>query len=124
MDEDRRPFSFWVLAAVFDLRDPIPGQRALLGFSVVPTNEYVVALGGIWRQSDDERATFDILFEQIAYGAFPRSALAPIALVHLALGLRRGRSTWAGLVPLAWAALAWIVAAVLLASLTLRRRTP
>ncbi len=103
----------WVLAAVFDLRDPIPGQRALLGFSIVPTNEHVAALGGVWRQSDDQRATFDILFEQIAYGAFPWSALAPIALVHLALGLRRGRSTWAGLVPLAWAALAWIVAAVM-----------
>jgi 4-amino-4-deoxy-L-arabinose transferase-like glycosyltransferase len=103
----------WVLAAVFDLRDPIPGERALLGFSVVPTNDYVAALGGVWRQGDDARATFDVLFEQIAYGAFPWSALAPIALVHLALGLRRGRSAWAGLVPLAWAALAWIVAAVM-----------
>jgi 4-amino-4-deoxy-L-arabinose transferase-like glycosyltransferase len=103
----------WVLAAIFDLRDPIPGQRALLGFSIVPANDYVAPLGGVWRQSDDQRATFDILFEQIAYGAFPWSALAPIALFHLALGLRRGRSTWAGLVPLAWAALAWIVAAVM-----------
>lgn len=103
----------WVLAAIFDLRDPIPGQRALLGFSIVPTNEYVAPLGGVWRQSDDERATFDVLFEQIAYGVFPWSALAPIALAHLALGLRRGRSAWAGMVPLAWAALAWIVAVVM-----------
>lgn len=103
----------WVLAAIFDLRDPIPGQRALLGYSIVPTHEYVGPLGGVWRQGDDERATFDTLFEQIAYGAFPWSALAPIALAHLALGLRRGRAAWAGMVPLAWAALAWIVAAVM-----------
>jgi 4-amino-4-deoxy-L-arabinose transferase-like glycosyltransferase len=103
----------WVLAAIFELRDPIPGQRALFGHSIVPTTEYVAPLGGVWMQSEDERATFDILFEQIAYGLFPWSALAPIALVHLAMGVRRGRAAWAGLVPLAWALVAWVVASVM-----------
>lgn len=103
----------WVLAAIFDLRDPIPGERALLGYSVVSSNDYVTPLGGVWTQGDDGRATFDTLFERIAYGLFPWSALAPIALVHLAMGTRRGRATWAGFVPLAWAAVAWVVASVM-----------
>jgi Dolichyl-phosphate-mannose-protein mannosyltransferase len=103
----------WVLAAVFDLRDPIPGDRALLGYSIVSTNDYVTSLGGVWKQGDDARATFNALFERIAYGLFPWSALAPVALVHLAMGLRRGRATWAGFVPLAWAMMAWVVASVM-----------
>jgi hypothetical protein len=103
----------WVLAAIFDLRDPIPGERALLGYSIVSTNDYVTPLGGVWTQGEDARATFDTLFERIAYGLFPWSALAPIALVHLAMGTRRGRATWAGFVPLAWALVAWVVASVM-----------
>jgi hypothetical protein len=103
----------WVLAAVFELRDPIPGDRALLGYSIVSSNDYVAPLGGVWLQSEDARATFNTLFERIAYGLFPWSALAPIALVHLAMGLRRGRATWAGFVPLAWALVAWVVATLM-----------
>ena len=103
----------WTLGAIFELRDPIPGERALLGYSIVSTNDYVTPLGGVWMQSDDGRATFDTLFERIAYGLFPWSALAPIALVHLAMGLRRGRATWAGFVPLAWATVGWVVASVM-----------
>jgi 4-amino-4-deoxy-L-arabinose transferase-like glycosyltransferase len=103
----------WVLAAVFDLRDPIPGERALLGYSVVSSNDYVAPLGGVWLQGDVASSTFDTLFERIAYGLFPWSALAPVALVHLAMGLRRGRATWAGFVPLAWAVVAWVVATVM-----------
>lgn len=103
----------WVLAGIFDLRPPIPGERALLGYSVVPAGDYVSALGGAWRLRDDLRATFDVLFEQIAYGMYPWSVLAPIALVHLAMGPRRGRCTWAGVVPLAWAFLAWVTASVM-----------
>jgi 4-amino-4-deoxy-L-arabinose transferase-like glycosyltransferase len=103
----------WLLAAIFDLRDPIPGQRALLGYSIVSTNEYVTPLGGVWMQSDDVRATFNTLFERLAYGLYPWSALAPVALVHLATGLRRGRATWAGFVPLAWALVGWVVASVM-----------
>lgn len=103
----------WTLAAIFDLRPPIPGERALLGYSIVSSNDYVAPLGGIWRARDDLQATFDTLFEQIAYGLFPWSALAPLALVHLAMGQRRARASFTGFVPLAWAALAWALATVM-----------
>ena len=103
-----------VLYQVFDLRPPIPGTRALLGYSIVPANDPVPVLGGTWRVADELSATFAALFEQIAYGLFPWSVLAPIALVHLAMaGTRRGRRAWAGMVPFAWALLAWVVASIL-----------
>src|SRR5690606_4145551 len=65
-----------VLAAVFDLRDPVPGERALLGYSLIPTETYETTLGGTWRMRDDLDATFDVFFEQIAFGLFPWAALA------------------------------------------------
>lgn len=103
-----------VLYQVFDLRNPIPGTRALLGYSIVPASNPVPILGGTWRVSDDLSATFATLFEQIAFGLFPWSVLAPIALVHLATaGARRGRRAWTGLVPFCWALLAWVVASIL-----------
>ncbi|WP_428264777.1 ArnT family glycosyltransferase [Haliangium sp.] len=102
-----------VLAAVFELRPPVPGDRALFGYSVAPTSDYVAVLGGRWRSGDNPAATFNSLFEQIAFGTYPWSALAPLAIAHLAMGPRRGRATWAGFVPLAWALLAWAVAVVM-----------
>ncbi|MEM9487767.1 MAG: hypothetical protein AAGC55_01415, partial [Myxococcota bacterium] len=102
----------YVFGQVFDLRDPIPGQRALFGYSLMPSDEYADALGGIWRLNDDLKATFNNLFEHIAYGLYPWSALAPIALAHLAMAPRGGRHTWAGQVACAWAAVAWVVATV------------
>ncbi|MCG8418107.1 MAG: glycosyltransferase family 39 protein [Proteobacteria bacterium] len=102
----------YVLAQVFELRHAIPGERALFGYSLMPAERYVEAIGGTWKLRDDLNITFDSLFEQIAYGLFPWSALAPIAMVHLATVPRRGRQTWGGFVLFAWAAIAWVVAAV------------
>lgn len=102
-----------VLRAVFDLREPVPGERALFGYSLMPSEAYLRALGGAWRLRDNLEVTFNGLFEQIAFGLFPWSALAPIALAHLAMGPRRGRPTWSGLVLFAWAALAWVVASII-----------
>jgi len=102
-----------VFFAIFDLSDPIPGGRQLFGKSVVAETGYVSALGGSWRPSGDLNATFDSLFEQIAYGLFPWGVLAPIALLHVAMGRRTGRRAWGGYALFAWAMLTWVVATVM-----------
>ncbi|GAB4561437.1 MAG: hypothetical protein Tsb0020_08950 [Haliangiales bacterium] len=100
-------------AAVFDLSPPIPGERALFGYSVIPNHEYLSELGGSWRRTEQRGVSFNFLFEHIAFGAFPWSILAPIALIHLAMEPRRGRAAWSGFVPLTWAAVTWGIATAL-----------
>jgi 4-amino-4-deoxy-L-arabinose transferase-like glycosyltransferase len=99
---------------VYDWRDPVPGTRQIFGQSFIPTEQYIETLGGKWRLRDDLSSNFDSLFEQIAYGAFPWSVLAPIAIAHLMMGPRTGRSTWAGYVVVAWAVIGWVVATVMI----------
>ncbi len=102
-----------VITGVFDFTDPIPGSRALFGKSMVPATGYVPVLGGSWRPNGDLNATFDALFQQIAFGFYPWAALAPIAVIDLALGPRRGRRAWAGYTLFGWALVAWVVATVM-----------
>jgi len=102
-----------VFFAVFDLSDPIPGGRALFGKSLVPESGYVAALGGTWRPNGDLNVTFDSLFQQIAFGLFLWTALAPVAIVHLGMGARPGRGAWAGYALFGWALVAWVVADVM-----------
>ncbi len=102
-----------VFFAIFDLTDPIPGGRELFGKSVVAETGYVAALGGAWRPTGDLNVTFDSLFQQIAFGIFLWSALAPIALLHVTMGARRGRRSWAGYALFGWALITWVVAAVM-----------
>lgn len=106
-----------VLAQAFDLREPVPEERALFGYSFLPAEEPSTALGGTWRLRDDLESTFDVLFEQLAFGLFPWIALAPVALAYLAMGKgRRGRTsrTFSGYVIFGWAALAWIVTSIMM----------
>ncbi len=103
----------WVLSAVFDLKAPVPGDRALFGKALRSTSEYVDALGGVWRVNGDLNVTFDNLFEHIAFGLFPWVALAPIAVAHLAISPTSDRRAFGGYVLFAWAAIAWVVAAVM-----------
>jgi hypothetical protein len=102
-----------VLVQVFDLKDPIPGERALFGYSLMPGEEPSSALGGTWSLRDNLEATFDALYEQIAFGLFPWIVLAPIALVYLIMAPQSGRHCFGGQVNFAWAALAWVVATIL-----------
>lgn len=102
-----------VFLDVFEIRDPVPGTRQILGKSFVPTEEPSAALGGVWTERDDLDATFDSLFHQLAFGLFPWIALIPVAAARLALGPRAGRRAWAGYVVFAWAFLAWVVATVM-----------
>jgi hypothetical protein len=102
-----------VLVQIFDLKDPIPGERALFGYSLMPSERPSSALGGTWSLRDNLEATFDVLYEQIAFGLFPWIALAPIALVYLIMAPQSGRHCFGGQVNFAWAALAWVVATIL-----------
>ena len=101
---------FW---PVYDWRDPVPGTRQIFGYSYIPTEQFAEALGGTWRLRDDLESTFDSLFEQIAYGAFPWVVLAPIAIAHLMTGPRDGRNAWAGYIVVAWTVIAWVVATIM-----------
>jgi hypothetical protein len=91
----------------YDLRDPIPGTRALLGKSIVPSDCWSTALGGLWRFDDIQSVTYDVAFEHVAFGTFPLGIAAPIAIGFL---LTRGEreSRYAGAVTLVWAAGAWV----------------
>ena len=97
---------------IYDLQERAPGTREVLGKSLVTTECWSNALGGLWRSHDDVRSTYDSMFEQIAFGMFPWSVLAPVALFALALGHGGEDRRYAGRLALAWAALAWLTGTV------------
>ncbi len=72
---------------------------------------YLQVLGGAFRAGDDApaNATFDYLVNQLAFGLFPWSALAPVAVVRLLLVRRADRNTWGGLLVIAWASAAYVL---------------
>jgi hypothetical protein len=97
---------------IYDLRSPVPGTRALLGKSILPAGCWSNDLGGVWKIDDDLRATYDSLFEPIAFGLFPVGILAPVAMAALAMaaGTGRDRQRLAGILTIAWAGAAWFAA--------------
>ena len=104
--------SVWIARQVFDLVPRTPGTRALADHSIVTSECWSSAIGGLWRKDDDLRATYDSLFEQAGFGMFPWSILAVIALGALGSGLVSARHRFTGALLLAWAAAGWICAAV------------
>jgi hypothetical protein len=92
---------------MYDMRDPIPGTRAVAEKSIVPSECWSTALGGLWKFEDDLTATYDVAFEQIAFGTFPWGLAAPIAIGFLLVSPRRERR-FAGALALAWAAGSWL----------------
>ncbi len=75
---------------------------------------YQKLLGGTFRGGDEPpgNATFDYLVNQLAFGLFPWSALAPIAVVRLLLFRNGDRDAWGGMVIIAWAAAAYVAGAL------------
>jgi hypothetical protein len=97
---------------IYDIQNMAPGTRQILGKSFVPRECWSEALGGIWRAHDDTRSAYDSMFEEAAFGMFPWSVLAPIALAGLALGIVGDTYRYGGRLLLAWAGVAWITATV------------
>jgi hypothetical protein len=98
---------------IYDLRSPVPGTRALLGKSIIAAGCWSNDLGGVWKIDDDLRATYDSLFEPIAFGLFPVGIVAPVAMAALAMaagGADRDRQRLAGILTIAWAGAAWFAA--------------
>ncbi len=95
----------WILVTVFDVVTAQPGQIGLFGKTLAPAKEYLPLLGGQWRQGQPPpSATFDYVVNQVAFGMFPWSAIAPIAVLRLAT--RRDK----GVLLLAWAVIGYAVA--------------
>ncbi len=105
--------ALWVIAGAYDVATAYPGDRAVFGMTLIPAQGDLAALGGAWRESPDLEATFDVLFEPLAYGMFPWSVLAPIALVMPALSRRAGRRAFGAYLCLAQVAAAWAAATFL-----------
>ncbi len=97
---------------IFDLGPLTVGTRQVFGESILISDCWSSALGGVWRNDDDLRSTYDSMFEHIGFGMFPWAVLVPIALGALATGLCGERRRHGGAVVLGWAAAAWLCAAV------------
>jgi Dolichyl-phosphate-mannose-protein mannosyltransferase len=75
---------------------------------------YAKLLGGAFRTGNEPppNATFDYLVNQLAFGMYPWSAVAPIAVLRLLLVRRGDRDAWAGILVIAWAAAAYMAGAL------------
>lgn len=102
----------WLVYQIFELGPLTVGTRQVFGKSILTEDCYSNLLGGIWRNDDDLRSTYDSLFEHIGFGMFPWAVLVPVALGALATGACGERRRFAGAVVLGWAAAAWLCAAV------------
>ena len=118
----------WFMHRTFDLVDSREGLTGLtlFGKTLHPASVAAPGLGAPWRARGDVQTPFTALFEPISFGIYPWVALAPLALIALALGLGprapRDRqppgAPWAGAVLFCWAALAWLVATIVMRKVT------
>lgn len=102
----------WLVIQIFDLGPLTVGTRQVFGKSILTSDCWSSALGGVWKADDDLRATYDNLFGQAGFGMFPWAVLVPLALAALATGAAGEHRRHGGAVALAWAVAAWLVAAV------------
>lgn len=102
-----------VFFTVFDWVSAQPGQLAIGGKTLAASKGYVAWLGGTWRAGEPPAtATFNYLIEQVGFGMFPWSALAPIAVLRLAYPKHRDRDAWAGVFILVWTVTAYLIGAL------------
>ena len=104
--------SLWLAFEIFDLVPKTVGTRAIFGESIVTSECWSGALGGMWRAQDDLRMTYNSSFEQIAFGLFPWAPLVFIALAALAGGMVGEDRRRAGVVLLAWSVAGWLAVTV------------
>jgi 4-amino-4-deoxy-L-arabinose transferase-like glycosyltransferase len=103
----------YTLMSAFKLVEASPGDRAMFGVTLQAGRDSSLALHGIWRANPPELATWDALFEQIAFGFFPWLGLGVLALARAATGRGGPRSTWAGHLMVFWALWSWVVGTLL-----------
>ena len=104
--------AIWIASQVFDLGPRTPGTRQIADHSILTTDCWSTALGGVWRRDDLLTSQYDALFEQVGFGMFPWSILAVIALGALVSGFGGARRRVAGTLLFAWAAAAWVAGLV------------
>ena len=98
---------------VFHLEPAQPGARALFGQMLVPTTTYLPWLGGVWRLGEAPvEKSFEFIVTQVAFGMFPWSAIAPVAVLRLAFPRGRDRFAWGGALILVWALVGYLAAAL------------
>jgi hypothetical protein len=103
---------------VFHLETAQPGARQIFGKTLGTAKEYLPWIGGAWRQGPAPLGSpigwpaFDTIVSQVAFGMFPWTALAPIAVVRLTLVRERDRVAFGGLALLACALLAYIATSI------------
>jgi 4-amino-4-deoxy-L-arabinose transferase-like glycosyltransferase len=104
-----------VFFQVFHWEPAQPGARAVFGQTLKAAREYLPWIGGTFRPTEAPvTATFDWIINKVAFGMFPWSAVAPIAVLRLALLKDRGRADWGGVLVVAWATVAYLVASLFL----------
>src|SRR5262249_23841091 len=94
---------------IFHTESAQPGARALFGRMLVGARDYLPWLGGTWRKGEAPVAVaFDNTVNQVAFGMFPWSAIAPIAVLRFAMIRTKDRTSWAGALLLGWALVGYI----------------
>jgi 4-amino-4-deoxy-L-arabinose transferase-like glycosyltransferase len=92
----------------------VSGGAALVGLAIVlfayGTKTYSTIFGGTWRPDPLPTATYSWVVDQVAVGMFPWSALAPLAVLRLAMVKKPDRRAWAGILVLSWAVVGYGVA--------------
>jgi hypothetical protein len=112
----------WFMHDAFTIVPAGDDDRELFGRTLRASREVLPGLGGVWKLKGDPQTPFSAVFEQLGFGMFPWVALAPLAVVRLALGraeptdVREGTapvsSTWIGYALFAWVGLAWLIATI------------
>jgi 4-amino-4-deoxy-L-arabinose transferase-like glycosyltransferase len=102
-----------VAAALAALLLPLREIVHYTGGKITIDRAYHPLLGGSWRVGDvGSSPGFDAVINQVAFGMFPWSALAPLAVLRLLWIKRRDRAAWHGLLLATWALVAYAVCTI------------
>jgi 4-amino-4-deoxy-L-arabinose transferase-like glycosyltransferase len=111
----------WFAYDTFTIAPAAEGEASFLGRTLRVSREIVPGMGDTWKAKGDVETPFSALFEQLGFGMFPWVALAPLAVIRLAVGRAHepdgaaaSPAPWAGYALFAWTALAWLIATIAL----------
>jgi hypothetical protein len=103
-----------LLLTIFHTEPAQAGARALFGRMFVAAKDYLPWLGGTWRKGEAPMASvgFNNVVNQVAFGMYPWTALAPIAILRFVVAPRRDQAGFGGMVLIAWALIAYLATAI------------